>query len=171
MSKLDYDRKLVMTKFKTVLGHNLTAGTPLVITDKPIEAGQIDRDMADRLFGGGLAVYAEDFHPTPVETAEQEAARLLRGGTASPDLTEGEIDPPQIEVQADLVTWQEDNPTLGKTAGQKVTKDDLLAIAELEEDAVESDDNKADLQRKIMEARASRAPATDEAPHTEIIGG
>lgn len=170
MSKFDPARKLVMAKFKTVGGHNLNRGAPLIIAAEPAAAGEVDEAMARRLFAGGQAIYADEFRPTPVESKEAEAARLLGGQTASPDLTETEIEGTQIEVQADLVTWQADDDALGKKAGQKITKDDLLAIAEREEVAVESDDNKADLQRKIMEGRAARAPATDEAPHTEIIG-
>lgn len=154
MSKFDPARKLVIAKFKTVLGHSLTAGTPLTIADEPSARGEVDEALARRLHAGGIAVYAEDFHPTPIESKEAEAARLLDGGTASPDLTEGKIDEPQIEVQDDLT----------------VSNKDLRAIAEREGIAVESDDNKADLQRKIMEGRAARAPATDEAPHTEVIG-
>lgn len=155
MSDFDPARKLVMAKFKTVLGYSLPAGTPLTIAAEPEGRAQIDEAMARRLHAGGIAVYAEDFRPTPVESKEAEAARLLDGGTASPDLTEGEIDPPQIEVQDDL----------------RVSNSKLRQIAADENVAVESDDNKTDLQRKIMEARAARAPASDEAPHTEIIGG
>lgn len=154
MSDFDPARKLVMAKFKTVLGHNLNRGAALTIVKEPAAPGEVDEALARRLFNGGQATYADDFRPTPVESKEAEAARLLGGQTASPDLTETEIEGDQIEVQDDL----------------RVNNTKLRQIAADEGVAVESDDNKADLQRKIMEARAARAPATDEAPHTEVIG-
>lgn len=154
MSDFDPARKLVMAKFKTVLGHSLPAGAELTIAAEPSARGEVDEALARRLHAGRIAVYAEDFRPTPVESKEAEAARLLAGGTASPDFTEGAIEGDQIEVQDDL----------------RVSNKDLRAIAEREGVAVESDDNKADLQRKIMEARAARAPEPGEAPHTEVIG-
>ena len=46
----------------------------------------------------------------------------------------------------------------------------LRLIAGREGAAIESDDNKADLQRKIIEGRASRAPDSGQAPDTEVIG-
>ena len=60
-------------------------------------------------------------------------------------------------VDADLVTWQEDDAKLEKKKGDHVTNEDLHAIAEREEIDVESDDNKDDLQRKIMAGRADKA--------------
>jgi hypothetical protein len=144
----DPKRRLVMATFKTVMGHNLIAGRTLTIVEEPSAPGEVDEAMAARLFNSKNAVYFEDARPTPVETPEQEAARLAR--EALRDATDGELTPTD-----DLVTWQVDDPETGKKAGAKVTKDDLLAIAEREGAAVETDDNKGDLIRKIMERRAT----------------
>jgi hypothetical protein len=144
----DPKRRLVMASFKTVLGHSLPASTPLVIVDEPSARGEVDEAMARRLYAGGLAVYAEDHRPTPVETPDEEKARLAaealrEAGPAGDGLTPTD----------DLVVHPDDHPK----AGKKVTKDDLLEIAENEGVTVETDDNKPDLQRKIMEARAATA--------------
>lgn len=154
MSDFDPARKLTMARFKTVHGHGLQAGTALAIVEEPAAAGEVDEAMARRLWNAGIAVYAEDFRPTPVETKEQEAARLTAGETASPDTDESAIEGDQIEVQSDL----------------RVSNSALRKIAEDEGIAVESDDNKADLQRKIMEGRAAKATQTDAAPETHPLG-
>lgn len=148
MSDFDPARKLTMARFKTVLGHGLQAGTPLAIVKEPTARGEVDEAMARRLHKSGIAVYAEDFRPTPVETKEQEAARLTAGETATPDSTESAIEGDQIEVQDDL----------------RVSNADLRKIAKDEGVELESDDNKADMQLKIMRARAARAEQTDAAP-------
>lgn len=148
MSDFDPARKLTMARFKTVHGHGLQAGTALAIVEEPAAAGEVDEAMARRLWNAGIAVYAEDFRPTPVETKEQEAARLTAGETASPDSTESAIEGTQIEVQEDL----------------RVSNSALRKIAEDEGVELESDDNKADMQFKIMRARAARAQETDAAP-------
>jgi hypothetical protein len=143
----DPKRRLVMATFKTVLGHNLPAGTALTITDEPSARGEVDEALARRLYASSNAVYAEDHRPTPVETPEQEKARLareaLRDGGPADELTPTD----------DLVVHPDGHPK----AGKKVTKDDLLEIAGREGVTVETDDNKPDLQRKIMEARAGSA--------------
>lgn len=154
MSKFDPARKLTMARFKTVNGHGLRAGTPLIIADEPSAPGEVEEAMARRLWNAGMAVYAEDFRPTPVESKEQEAARLVGGETASPDADESAIEGDQIEVQDDL----------------RVSNSALRKIAEDEGVALESDDNKADMQFKIMQGRAARAPDTDAAPDTHPLG-
>lgn len=154
MSDFDPTRKLTMARFKTVHGHNLNAGAALTIVAEPAGAGEVDEAMARRLHKSGIAVYADDFRPTPVETVEQEAARLIGGETASPDTAESAIEGDQIEVQEDLRT----------------TNDRLRQIAADEGVALESDDNKADMQFKIMQARAARAGDTDAAPLVPVTG-
>lgn len=173
MSDFDPARKLVMAKFKTVLGHSLPAGTPLAIAAEPAARGEVDEAMARRLHAGGIAIYADDFRPTPVESAEQartrEAAEIVeRAEAADDDSGEGlTLD----EIPADLIAWQADDEGTGKKAGATVTKSDLLVIAERENVAVETDDNKADLQRKIVLNRAALAAnGAGEVPHTEVIG-
>lgn len=154
MSDFDPTRKLTMARFKTVHGHNLNAGAVLTIVADPAKAGELTEAMARRLHKSGIAVYAEDFRPTPVESIEQEAARLVGGETASPDTSEGAIKGEQIEVQDDLRT----------------TNDRLRQIAADEGVTLEGDDNKADMQFKIMQARAARAGDTDAAPLVPVTG-
>lgn len=151
MSNFDPTRALVMAKFKTVNGHSLPAGTPLTIVAEPEGRAQIDEAMAKRLFAGGIAIYADDFRPTPVESKEAEAARLLADAPAD---AEGAPDD-DLVIPADLA----------------VSNAKLRDIAAEEGVAVESDDNKADLQRKIIQARAARAPEIGTAPDIEVIGG
>ncbi|MEJ7831340.1 MAG: hypothetical protein WKF79_00360 [Nocardioides sp.] len=147
----DPKRRLVMATFKTVLGHNLPAGTPLVIVgEEPAASGEVDEAMARRLHASGVATYVEDARPTPVETPEQERARLAH--EALRDAPEGgDLD---LLVSNDLQVWAADDSETGKKAGDRVTKADLLVIAEREGARVETDDNKPDLQRKIMLRRA-----------------
>jgi hypothetical protein len=154
----DPKRPLVMASFKTVLGHNLPVGTPLVITDEPSAPGEVDEGLARRLWNGKAAAYATDLRPTPVETPEQERARL-----ALEAMRDGNTEP-----TADLLVWQEDDAEAGKKAGAKVTKDDLLIIAARESVTVETDDNKPDLIRKITERRAQAA--LDNATNAESRG-
>lgn len=146
MSKFDPDRPLTMAKFKTVFGHHLPVGTALAIVKEPAAAGEIDLVMAERLFASGLAVYSDEYLPTPVETKEAEAARLMAkadaDAAAATDGTPSASAAPSV-VQDDLQT----------------TNSELREIAAKEGVAVESDDNKAELQRKIMEARAARGAA------------
>jgi hypothetical protein len=147
----DPKRRLVMARFKTVLGHSLPAGTALAVVDEPSARGEVDQAMAQRLFNAKLAIYEDDHRPTPVETPEAEKARLAAEAF---DVAPSDD---EVAVVDDLQVWQEDDEATGKKKGAKVTKDDLLAIAEREGVTVETDDNKADLQRKIMIARAARA--------------
>ena len=145
----DPSRRLVMATFKTVLGHNLPAGTALAIVEEPSARGEVDEAMARRLFNGRNAVYAEDARPTPVETPEQEKARLAI--EALRDARDGDV------VMPDLLVWQADDAEAKKKAGAKVTKDDLILIAKREGVLVETDDNKPYLIRKITERRAAAA--------------
>lgn len=153
MSDFDPARKLIMAKFKTVHGHGLGVGTPLAVVSSPTARAEVDEAMARRLWKSGAAVYADDFRPTPVETKEQEAARLIAGEAASPSSEESAIEGDQIEVQDDL----------------RVTNDKLRQIAADEGVELESDDNKADMQIKIMRARAARAGEADAAPDIHPI--
>lgn len=152
MSDFDPARKLIMAKFKTVHGHGLGIGTPLAVVASPSLRAEVDEAMARRLWKSGVAVYAEDFRPTPVETKEQEAARLtaVEAPAGEPE-TAIEVD--HFEVQDDL----------------RVTNDKLRQIAADEGVELESDDNKADMQIKIMRARAARAVETDAAPDMHPI--
>lgn len=140
MSDFDPARRLTIARFKTVGGHPLPVGTALTIVAEPAKPGEVDEALARRLFASGIAVYAEDYRPTPVETTEAQAARII---TEAADLDEAAGD--QIEVQADL----------------RVSNSALRQIAADEGVAVEGDDNKSDLQRKIMEGRAARAAQTE----------
>lgn len=79
----DPARPLVMAQFRTVLGHGLNAGTALTVTDEPSAAGEVDEALARRLWNGGLAMYADEARPTPVETPEQEQARLATEASRS----------------------------------------------------------------------------------------
>lgn len=145
----DPKRRLVMATFKTVLGHNLPAGTTLTIVDEPSARGEVDKAMAARLFNSKNAVYFEDARPTPVESPDQEKARLAAEALydAGPD---GEV-----SVPADLIVWQEDDAETGRKKGDKVTRPDLVAIASREGVTFETDDNKGELTRKIVEHRAA----------------
>lgn len=161
MSDFDPARRLVMAKFKTVLGHSLPAGTPLAIVEEPKVSGEVDEAMARRLFNGRLAVYADDFQPTPVETPEQEKARIAaetvqRNEAAVVAAEAAGDEPPALEVPEDL----------------NVTNAKLREIAAEEGVAVESDDNKADLQTKILAARAVRVEdASDPDAVVGVSGG
>lgn len=146
----DPKRRLVMASFKTVLGHSLPAGTPLVISDEPTARGEVDEAMARRLHTSGVAGYADEARPTPVETPEQERARLAREALIeAPAGTDAEL-----VATDDLTVWLVDDAETGKKAGDRVTNADLLAVAKREGVTVEGDDNKPDLQRKIMAHRA-----------------
>lgn len=75
----DFDpaKPLVMGRFNTVGGHALAAGDPLTIADEPKERGEITVETATRLWTGGTIVYADKARPTPVESAQDAARRLL----------------------------------------------------------------------------------------------
>lgn len=162
MSKFDPALPLIMATFKTVDGFPVTAGTPLVIVETPAKSGEVTEMMAKRLWAKGTAVYADDFRPTPVETDDQARAREASEAlaAATPPASDGDAgltDATDILAPDDLVTWQADDDALGKKAGQPVTRADLIAIAERETVAIESDDNKPAIIRKIVEHRAAQA--------------
>jgi len=111
-----------------------------------------------------------------VETKEQEAARLraeaARAEKVMPQTTAatsssdggpaddaGEGEALVLEPQADLITWQADDAEAKAKKGDRVTNDHLRLIAGRESVLIETDDNKTDLQQKIMAARAERAAA------------
>lgn len=172
----DSKRPLVMAHAKTVLGHALTVGYPLAIVDEPKGPGEVDEAMARRLHASGMAGYRDELHATPVETPEQERNRLAlerlrdaEAAAAPEDLAPGE--PLDIVPTDDLTVWQADDEETGKKKGAKVTKDDLLAIAARESVVVETDDNKADLTRKIMERRAQMAVQNGTNAETDGAGG
>src|SRR5690606_36187632 len=150
----DPNRKLVMDKFKTVHGFNLNRGTRLTLAAEPARAGEVTEARARRLWSSGLAVYAEDFGATPVETAGAAAIRQAAEIVEDAGGDVGEVS----DVPPDLVTWQQDDEALGRRAGDRVTNDDLRAIAEREGIAgLETDDNKATMQMKIVAGRAAQA--------------
>lgn len=176
MTDFNPDTTLVMARRKSVNGHYLNAGRALVITKKPSAPGEVDQDTARLLFNKGIAIPADQVKPTPVETKEQEAARLraeaARAEKVMPQTTAatsssdggpaddaGEGEALVLEPQADLITWQADDAEAKAKKGDRVTNDHLRLIAGRESVLIETDDNKTDLQQKIMAARAERAAA------------
>lgn len=166
MSDFDAATPLVMATFKTVHGFNLNRGTRLHIVDEPSVAGEVTEAMARRLFKSRIAVPADAFRPTPVETSEQEAARIVSEASA-PLADPVSPENADLTIPADLSVWQEDDAETGAKAGDRVTNDHLRTIAAREAIDVESDDNKGDLQRKIVLGRAAHATGGDVAPTVE----
>lgn len=80
MDSPDFTRRLVVAKsFRDRLLH--TAGTPVSLTDAPLlESGSMTEETAGLMFARGHIVYADRFNPTPIETPEQEAARVVTIG-------------------------------------------------------------------------------------------
>lgn len=154
MSDFDPARTLIITQFKTVHGFRPHVGSPLAIVDEPSKEGEVTEAMARRLWKSGIAVYAEDFRPTPVATPEQEAAVIVAERDSAIEEGDDASDVPLPSIPEDL----------------NVTNAKLHEIAATEGVDVESDDNKASLQRKIIEHRASRAPDPAVAPDVPVIG-
>jgi hypothetical protein len=154
MSDFDPARPLILTKFKTIHGFRPHVGQPLTIVDEPAKEGDVTEAMARRLHKSGIAVYAEDFRPTPVETPEQEAARLVAERDSAIEEGEDAADVPLSSIPDDL----------------NVTNSKLREIAAAEGVDVESDDNKSELQRKIVEHRAAHAPDPSAAADVPVIG-
>lgn len=156
----DFDPKtpLVMAESKTADGQNLRRGDKLKISKDPAGPGEVSESTARLLYAKQAAIPAADFRPTPVETKQQEAARLL---SDEPDpVPEAEApadtvtsDGDQFTPAPDLVTWQHDDEEAGRKAGDKVTNADLVLIAGRETVDLPGDATKADMQRLIMEAR------------------
>ena len=169
MSDFNAATPLVMATFKTVHGFRLNRGARLHIVDEPSVAGEVTEAMARRLFKSRIAVPADAFRPTPVETPEQEAARIVTESSAAlTDAPAADQDAATLDaIPADLTTWQDDDRETGAKKGDRVTNDHLRIIAGREEVEVETDDNKTDLQRKIVKGRAARAGAIDVAPTVE----
>jgi hypothetical protein len=174
----DPKRPLVMATAKTVLGHALPIGQPLAIVDDPSKPGEVDEALARRLHASKLAGYRDELHATPVETPEQERNRLalerVREARSARDSARatagddaGEEVPLEVTPTDDLLVHPEGRPK----AGKKVTRDDLLDIAQLEGVVIETDDNKSELTRKIMESRAQRAQLNGLNAETDGAGG
>lgn len=73
----DPARPIAMGIFRTVGGHALGPGDPLKIAEDPKERGEVDLDTATRLWASGTFVYAEEARPTPVESPQDAARRLV----------------------------------------------------------------------------------------------
>lgn len=157
----DLNRPLVMAQAKTVLGHALPKGHPLTVVDEPSAPGEVDQAMAKRLHASKLAGYRDELHATPVETPEQERNRLAYEALRDAGPSVADLVPSE-----DLVTHQD-----GPKAGKAVTRADLIDIARREGAAIETDDNKPDLIRKIMEHRAQAAQINGTNAETDGAGG
>lgn len=164
---LDPARPLVMASAKTVLGHALPVGHPLRIVGEPTQPGEVDEAMARRLFASKMAGYRDELHATPVETPEQERNRLANERVRDARAAAEPGEELEITPTDDLVVHPDGHPK----AGRKVTKDDLLDIAADEGVEIETDDNKPDLIRKIMEGRAQAAVVNGTNAETEGAGG
>lgn len=145
MSDFNPKTPLMMATFKTVHGFGLGRGTSLKIVEEPARAGEVTEAMARRLFASSIAVPEDNFRPTPVETPEQEAARIA-AARADED-GDGLPDDLDVTVKA------------------------LRQIAKDEEIEVLSGDDKATLQTKIIEGRAAKVEGADAeaAPDVEVI--
>lgn len=75
-STFDPTKPLVMKSFNTVGGFALAAGESVSIVEEPKERGEITLATATRLFGRTF-VYADEARPTPVETPQEAAKRLV----------------------------------------------------------------------------------------------
>lgn len=73
----DASKPIVMARFNTVGGHALATGEPLKIVDDPKERGEVSLETATRLWAGGTFVYAGEARPTPVESPQDAARRLV----------------------------------------------------------------------------------------------
>ena len=135
----------------------LTGGTDQL----PTSTDETDPEYSSQAGGeGNTGLPKEQLEPngvTPTKEAAEEGARTDDSETHPEDGDEDDDEDGDDGVDADLVTWQEDDAKLEKKKGDHVTNEDLHAIAEREEIDVESDDNKDDLQRKIMAGRADKA--------------
>ena len=171
MSKFDKSRPLVMKSFRTVHGHNLNVGARLTLVEgEPSAPGEVDDVMAERLWAGGIAIYEDQARPTPVETPEQEKARLAV--EALRDQRDAELrgdEDAVLAAPADLVTWQQDDAETGKKEGDRVTRADLVVIAGREGVDVDNGDHKPDLIRKITERRA--AGTGENSTNSDLVQG
>lgn len=74
---LDTSLPLVMASSRTLRGFLMGLHDRVFIVAKPDERGEIDEETARRLWGRGVIMYERDILPTPVETPQQAAARLV----------------------------------------------------------------------------------------------
>ena len=75
-SAFDASKPLVMARFGTLNGHDLTLGSPITVTEEDSEAaGNASPDLARTLWASGTFDYAENARPTPVESPEDAAER------------------------------------------------------------------------------------------------
>lgn len=79
-TNFDPSRELVATRFFPAHELNYAPGDPVKLTElgKDREEGTLDQDTALRLWMVGYLVYVENYHPTPTETPQDEAARLVQ---------------------------------------------------------------------------------------------
>lgn len=74
----DKTRPLVMARFNSLYEHEMEAGDRLTIVEERGDAkGEVTLDIAIRLWLSGQANYESDWSPTPIETPEQEAERVV----------------------------------------------------------------------------------------------
>lgn len=78
-ANFDPSQELVATRFFPAHDMNYEPGSPVKLTElgKDREDGTLDQDTALRLWMVGYLVYAKDYRPTPTETPEEEAARVV----------------------------------------------------------------------------------------------
>lgn len=145
-----------------VNGHisELPRGERINVTEEQKEA--LDNSREEYALWGETDGDAAD--AAPVLTEEEQSGRpdLVDksgdgGETGASDAGgSGDADSEPWKPSPDLVKWQADDGEAGKLAGESVTNDDLRLIASREGAAIESDDNKESLQRKIMAHRAAQ---------------
>jgi hypothetical protein len=75
----DPTQPIVMARNNTVGGHALRAGEALTIVDadEPEGRGEVTLDQATTLWARGTFVYLTDVRPTPVESPQDAARRLI----------------------------------------------------------------------------------------------
>ena len=80
MTKFDATLPLVLDRGVTISNFAMVRGEPLqlVAEETPEIKGAVTQDVAERLWAGGIAVYAKDFRPTPVETPREQAEREVQ---------------------------------------------------------------------------------------------
>lgn len=79
-AQFDATQPLVATRFFPAHDMNYEPGDPVQLTElgKEREAGTIEQDTAIRLWMVNYLTYAKDYLPTPAETLQDEAARLVQ---------------------------------------------------------------------------------------------
>lgn len=76
----DPSQELVAARFFPAYDMNYGPGDPVKLTElgKDREADTLDQDTALRLWMVGYLVYAKDYRPTPTETPQSEAERVVQ---------------------------------------------------------------------------------------------